>query len=104
VPELPPDGSSLLALADLVVGAGGTMTREAAILGTPTYTVFAGSLGAVDLELLRSGHMHDLRDPAVEPSFVKKQPRTVHGRGQPTAILQVIVETIEKVGSGAVRA
>jgi predicted glycosyltransferase len=104
VPERPPDGSSLLALADLVVGAGGTMTREAAVLGTPTYTVFAGSLGAVDLELLRSGHMQDLRDPAVKPSFVKKQPRTVHGRGQPTAILQVIVETIEKVGSGAVRA
>jgi uncharacterized protein len=66
------DGSSLLALADLLVGAGGTMNREAAILGTPTYTVFAGALAAVDAELIRRGRMHDLRDPNSKVEFVKK--------------------------------
>lgn len=49
------DGPSLVAHADLVVSAGGTMNREAAVLGTPAYTVFAGDLGAVDAELVRRG-------------------------------------------------
>ena len=43
VPERPPDGASLLATVDLTVGAGGTMNRESALLGTPTYTVFLAS-------------------------------------------------------------
>jgi uncharacterized protein len=49
------DGPSLVTQADLVVSAGGTMNREAAVLGTPAYTVFAGTLGAVDAELIRRG-------------------------------------------------
>jgi uncharacterized protein len=67
------DGSSLLALADLTVGAGGTMNRESAVLGTPAYTVFAGRLAAVDAELIRQGRMHDLRDPEQGVDFVKKK-------------------------------
>ena len=72
IPERVIDGSSLVALADLVVGAGGTMNRESAVLGTPTYTVFAGKLAAVDAELIRLGRMLDLRDPGVVPRFEKK--------------------------------
>lgn len=49
------DGPSLVSKADLVVSAGGTMNREAAVLGTPAYTVFAGTLGSVDAELIRRG-------------------------------------------------
>ena len=48
VPEHAVDAQSLIALADLVVSAGGTMNREAVALGTPVYTTFAGRLGAVD--------------------------------------------------------
>ena len=51
------------------------MNREAALLGTPTYTLFAGRLAAVDAELIRLGLMHDLRDPAARPSVVKKGTR-----------------------------
>lgn len=61
VPRGAVDGQSLLAAADLVVGAGGTMNREAALLGVPTYTVFDGKLAAVDAELLRLGLLNDLR-------------------------------------------
>jgi predicted glycosyltransferase len=75
IPAVAVDGSSLLALADLLVGAGGTMNRESAILGTPTYTVFAGALAAVDAELIRQGRMHDLRDPGSKIEFVKKPVR-----------------------------
>ena len=75
VPREAVDGSSLLALADLTVGAGGTMNRESAVLGTPAYTVFAGKLAAVDAELIRQGRMYDLRDPGRSVEFVKKGPR-----------------------------
>ncbi len=48
VPAQAIDGPSLVAAADLVVSAGGTMNREAAALGVPAYTPFAARLGAVD--------------------------------------------------------
>ena len=45
VPEHAIDAQSLIALADLVVSAGGTMNREAVALGTPVWTTFAGQAG-----------------------------------------------------------
>ena len=57
------DGPSLVYLADLVVSAGGTMNREAALLGTPTWTTFAGAMGAVDRSLIESGQMRLLERP-----------------------------------------
>ena len=55
VPERAVDAQSLIALADLVVSAGGTMNREAAALGVPVYTTYGGRLGGVDEELIRAG-------------------------------------------------
>jgi predicted glycosyltransferase len=57
------EAQSLVALADLVVSAGGTMNREAAALGTPVYTTFKGRLGGVDEALIRSGRLRPLTDP-----------------------------------------
>jgi predicted glycosyltransferase len=57
------DAQSLIALADLVVSAGGTMNREAAALGTPVYTTYGGRLGGVDEALIRSGRLRPLSDP-----------------------------------------
>ncbi len=48
VPERAIDAQSLIAHADLVVSAGGTMNREAVALGVPVYTIFSGRMGAVD--------------------------------------------------------
>jgi predicted glycosyltransferase len=62
VPEHAIDAQSLMALADLVVSAGGTMNREAVALGTPVYTTFAGRLGAVDAALIRDGRLVPLSD------------------------------------------
>jgi predicted glycosyltransferase len=72
VPERAVDALSLLALADVAIGGGGTMTREAALLGTPTFTVFAGKLAAVDAELIRRGRLHDLRDESTLVSLCKR--------------------------------
>lgn len=57
VPASAVDTRSLMYGADLVLGGGGTMTREAALLGAPTYTVFAGKVPAVDSWLESSGRL-----------------------------------------------
>jgi uncharacterized protein len=63
VPDRAVDGRSLVALADLLVSAGGTMNREAAVLGTPVWSIFEGRLGAVDEQLAAEGRLRFLRDP-----------------------------------------
>jgi uncharacterized protein len=63
IPARAVDAQSLVAYADLVISAGGTMNREAVALGTPVYTTFEGRLGAVDEALLREGRLHKLGDP-----------------------------------------
>ena len=54
------DAQSLIAYADLVVSAGGTMNREAVALGTPVYTIFEGRPGAVDDHLIAEGRLKRL--------------------------------------------
>jgi predicted glycosyltransferase len=63
VPEHAIDAQSLVAYADLVISAGGTMNREAVALGTPVFTTFEGKLGAVDEALIREGRLRKLDDP-----------------------------------------
>jgi hypothetical protein len=63
VPDHAIDAQSLIALADLVVSAGGTMNREAVALGTPVYTIYGGRLGGVDERLIHEGRLRPLTDP-----------------------------------------
>jgi uncharacterized protein len=63
VPEHAIDAQSLIAFADLVVSAGGTMNREAVALGTPVWTTFEGRLGAVDERLIAEGRLKRLERP-----------------------------------------
>jgi predicted glycosyltransferase len=75
VPERAIDAQSLIALADVVVSAGGTMNREAVALGTPVYTTFEGRLGAVDERLIAEGRLRKL-ERADEVSVVKRSAAT----------------------------
>jgi uncharacterized protein len=88
------DGQTLLAEADLVVGAGGTMNREAALLGTPTYTLFAGRLAAVDRALLDLGAMHDLRNGADPPLVRRAQPYRAPAAERAAAIMATVTGTL----------
>jgi predicted glycosyltransferase len=63
VPEHAIDAQSLIAHADLVISAGGTMNREAVALGTPVWTSFEGRMGGVDERLLAEGRMRRLQSP-----------------------------------------
>ncbi len=60
VPERAVDAQSLVAFADVVISAGGTMNREAVALGTPVWTTFEGRLGAVDERLIADGRLRQL--------------------------------------------
>jgi len=71
-PERAQDGRSLVALADTLVSAGGTMNREAAVLGTPVWSIFEGPLGGVDELLMREGRLRMLRAP--EELVVERKP------------------------------
>jgi hypothetical protein len=74
VPERAVDAQSLIAFADLVVSAGGTMNREAVALGVPVYSTFEGRLGGVDEQLLRDNRLRLLK--SVDALDVRKRDHT----------------------------
>jgi predicted glycosyltransferase len=89
------DAQSLIALADLVVSAGGTMNREAVALGTPVYSIFSGRTGAVDERLIAEGSLVALDDPAllaVEPRSSPPGPR--HPR-DPGVLVDAVLDAME---------
>ena len=61
----PVDTSSIIKKVDLVIGAGGTMNREAAILQTPVISCYPGETLSVDQYYINKGLMyrsHDTQD------------------------------------------
>ena len=100
VPDGAVDAQSLIAQADLVVSAGGTMNREAVALGTPVYTVFAGKLGGVDEALIREGRLRPLTDPdAIEVR--RRAARGAFGRRDPDVLVEMFLGTPRKRAHGA---
>jgi uncharacterized protein len=95
VPEDAVDAQSLIALADLVVSAGGTMNREAAALGVPVYTTYGGRLGGVDEELIREGRLKPLTDPrALE--LTKRDPASApRVRRDPAEMLRLLLSALD---------
>ena len=70
------DGSNLIAAADLVISAGGTMNREAAALGVPAASVYAGKWAAIDEELMREGRLQRIDSHKdIESLAVRKKPK-----------------------------
>ncbi len=72
IPAAPLDGAQLIAASDLVISAGGTINREAAALGVPAASIYAGRWAAVDEGLLKEGRLQrissvdDLRKLRIE--------------------------------------
>lgn len=94
VPDGAVDAQSLIAQADLVVSAGGTMNRESVALGTPVYTTYGGRLGGVDEWLIREGRLRPLIDPrAME---VRKRPpgRPDTVRRDPQLLVDLVLQTV----------
>lgn len=98
-PEVALDGANLIAAADLVASAGGTMNREAAALGTPAATVYAGRWAAVDEQLVREQRLtristnEDLQRLRLEKKHTAAAARTAHDvRAQ---VVNLILSSVE---------
>jgi uncharacterized protein len=95
VPDGAVDAQSLIALADLVVSAGGTMNREAAALGVPVYTTYGGRIGGVDEMLIREGRLRPLTDPRaleLEKRGADGRPRV---RRDPASLLELLLSALK---------
>jgi uncharacterized protein len=97
VPQTAVDSRSLIYAADAMIGAGGTMTREAALMGIPTWTMFAGRPPAVDAWLEGHGRLARLTEARqltqLRPrSSLPRAPSELQERAQ--AIERVFVEAI----------
>jgi predicted glycosyltransferase len=95
VPERAVDAQSLIALADLVVSAGGTMNREAAALGVPVYTTYGGRLGGVDEQLIREGRLRPLTDPRALELTKRERGPGERVRRDPQLMLDLLLSALE---------
>src|SRR5437667_927516 len=76
IPREALDGANLIAAADLVISAGGTMNREAAVLGVPAASIYAGKWAAVDEQLRREGRLQRITSKEeIDVLQVKKKGR-----------------------------
>ena len=91
LPERAIDAQSLIAHADLVVSAGGTMNREAVALGVPVYTTFGGRLGGVDEWLIRAGRLLPLTDPAELELRKRERGPGERTRRDPALLLELLL-------------
>jgi predicted glycosyltransferase len=89
----PLDGPNLIAASDLLVSAGGTMNREAAALGVPAATIYAGTWAAIDEELVREGRLRRIttRKDLGSLRLEKKGSATLRGA---TNVRQVVANLI----------
>jgi len=61
IPEAALPGIDLLYSSDVVISGGGTMNREAVVLGCKVYSIFGGKLGSIDLKLEEEKRMKMVR-------------------------------------------
>jgi len=94
LPERAVDAQSLIALADVVVSAGGTMNREAAALGVPVYTTYGGRLGGVDEELIREGRLKPLTDPRALDLHKREPTGSTRVRRDPELMLRLLLSAL----------
>jgi uncharacterized protein len=100
VPERAIDAQSLIAYADLVISAGGTMNREAVALGTPVWTTFEGRPGAVDDALIAAGRLKRLTR-AEDVVLEKRAPnRRARVRRDPELLTELFLSPLTAVRGG----
>ncbi len=94
VPARAIDAQSLIAHADLVVSAGGTMNREAVALGTPVFTTFAGRMGGVDEALIAEGRLQVLKDAGELPLHKRQTPVGVLNPRDPELLVEAALSAV----------
>ncbi|ASJ06955.1 DUF354 domain-containing protein [Thermococcus pacificus] len=109
MPERPVDSLSLLHYAKLMIGAGGTMNREAIALGTPTISTYPGRLLAVTRWLVEKGVKFHSTDPVKVAAMAERMMElngsyrsyirsVVSGFENPMNVILEEIETYEESG------
>jgi predicted glycosyltransferase len=99
IPRSALDGMNLIWHSDLVVSGGGTMNREAAAVGVPVYSIFRGTIGAVDQHLKSEGRLiliESVQDVQNKISLVKRSRKPL-SEVTSKITLYNIVDTIEEL-------
>src|SRR5204863_5158230 len=93
------DGLNLMWHSDLVVSGGGTMNREAAALGVPVFSIFRGTIGAVDRHLSAAGRLvliESLVDVDAKIPIVKRRGKAI-AQATSKRTLTEVVDTIQEI-------
>jgi uncharacterized protein len=104
VPKHAVDGLDLIWYSDVVISGGGTMNREAAALGIPVYSLFRGTMGAVDKDLAATGRLVLLEsvEDVREKLKIVARDKTLAARskqhGTLEAVVSHIIAVLEKKG------
>jgi predicted glycosyltransferase len=98
IPDRAIDGASLLYYADLVIGGGGTMNREAALLNVPVLSIFKGTEGAVDHWLKETGKIVDVEAAEHIRPYIRKRERNTTAISR--TVLDAIVSAILRLSAG----
>lgn len=94
IPDKVYPGPQLVLAMDVVIGGGGTMTREAAILGVPSVSFFRGTGGSVDARLEAEKMLTTLSSSRDVEALVF-QIRVSKGRKDSSRdVLDIVVKTI----------
>jgi uncharacterized protein len=86
VPDTSMNLNEIMSNCDLFIGAGGTMTREAAVLGIPTISIYQDELLDVDNYLIDEGFMIHKKD--VDAEFVVNFLETMKKKSPDKELLQ----------------
>ncbi|CDG64636.1 MAG: uncharacterized protein PWQ15_1480 [Methanobacterium sp.] len=98
----PVDTFSLMKACDLVIGAGGTMNREAALLGTPVISCYPGDLLSVDSFYIERGLMKRSTHPDEIVGMARELLQNNHQRPQLSTdnLFKIIIDSIYQSGGG----
>jgi uncharacterized protein len=99
IPSKAIDGLNLIWNSDLVVSGGGTMNREAAALRVPVYSIFRGTIGAVDKYLVGEGRLTLIENIEDIDSKIRieKRERSEQQSSTENKTLESIINHIEEI-------
>ena len=90
------DGLDLIYAADLVISGGGTINREAALLGVPVYSIFAGRQGALDEQMESEGLITFIRDNGDLSKIKLERRKPSSANALTAAIEQFVIREIDR--------
>ena len=96
LPDKSINGPAIISKCDLMIGGGGTMTREACLLGIPSFSFFKGKLGAVDKYLIKEKKLFIIKDNNDIEQIVFEKVKE-HNINISDNALRFVTEFIEKI-------